>query len=81
MQIAIYNRALSDDDFSIYKKMFEILSRYNIKPVIFEPFVEKLKAFNSLPDQYEIFSDVKPLTNKVNFLFQFFKRRFQMQLY
>jgi NAD+ kinase len=71
MQIAIYNRALSDDDFSIYQKMFEILSRYNIKPVIFEPFVEKLKAFNSLPEQYEIFSDVKPLTNKVNFLFSF----------
>ena len=71
MQIAIYNRALSDDDFSIYQKMFEILLRYDIKPVIFEPFVEKLKAFNSLPDQYEIFSNVKPLTNKVNFLFSF----------
>jgi NAD+ kinase len=71
MQIAIYNRALSEDDFSIYKKIFETLSRYDIKPVIFEPFVEKLKAFNSLPEQYEIFSDVKPLTNKVNFLFSF----------
>ena len=43
MQIAIYNRALSEDDFSIYKKIFETLSRYDIKPVIFEPFVEKLK--------------------------------------
>ena len=71
MQIAIYNRALSEDDFSIYKKIFETLSWFDIKPVIFEPFVEKLKAFNSLPEQYEIFSDVKPLTNKVNFLFSF----------
>jgi NAD+ kinase len=71
MQIAIYNRALSENDFSIYQKIFETLSHYDIKPVIFEPFVEKLKAFNSLPEKYETFSDVKPLTNKVNFLFSF----------
>jgi NAD+ kinase len=71
MHIAVYNRALSEDDFSIYKKIFETFQKHDVVPVIFESFVSKLKEFDSLPDKYEIFSDEVPLTSKVKFLFSF----------
>jgi NAD+ kinase len=71
MQIAIYNRAIKGEDFSYYKKIFEILITHEVLPVIYHSLAEILRSANLLPEKYDTFSSEKPLTSKVKFLFSF----------
>lgn len=71
MQIAVYNRALKNEDLIIFNEVFALFSKYEITPVIYEDLAHKLKQHHILPSHYEIFSYHIPLSNKVKFLCSF----------
>lgn len=69
MYIAIYNRVLNVEDIDVFHSLMEAFHKFQIVPVIYEKLLTHLDALHILPEQYEIFSESKPLHNRTKFLF------------
>lgn len=69
IQIAIYNRVFEEHDLDVFRKLIGLLLANNITPVFFEDLALRLSTHFQLPEKYEVFSDIKPLTKDVKFVF------------
>lgn len=69
MHIAIYNRALNQEDIPSLKILLEEFKRHALVPVIYEKLLPTLQALEVLPTVFEVFSEEKPLHPKTRFLF------------
>lgn len=69
MHIAIYNRALNQEDIPSLKILLEEFKRHALVPVIYEKLLPTLQTLEVLPTVFEVFSEEKPLHPKTRFLF------------
>lgn len=69
MHIAIYNRALNQEDFPSLKLLLDGLKNHGLVPVLYEKLVPTLQTMQALPPVFEVFSEEKPLHPKTRFLF------------
>ncbi len=69
MHIAIYNRVFNIEDISVFATIFEQFEKHAITAIIYEPLAQQLQTQNTLPSNYEVFSEDKPLPTKTNFMF------------
>jgi len=69
MQIAIYNRAFEEEDLPLFQTLTGLLLEHNITPVFFEDLADRLKNRIHMPEKFELFSDAKPLSPRVKFVF------------
>lgn len=69
MHIAIYNRAFDEEDIVLFQQLTNLLVKHNIHLVFYEDLLHRLDSKFSLPEKFEVFSDAKPLTTKVKFIF------------
>jgi len=68
MLIALYNRVFDEDDVDLMEHLLDALKDRNMTAVIFEGMIEPLKKFNILPENFEIFSREKELTDNIKCL-------------
>lgn len=69
MHIAIYNRAIHQEDVKALKPLLHSFAQFQVIPVIYDRLMDSLRSLNMLPEQYEVFSESVPLHPKTKFLF------------
>ena len=71
MHIAIYNRTFNEEDIPLFQHLSDLLTQHSIIPVYFDDLLNRLQSKITLPEKYETFSEQKPLTSKIKFIFSF----------
>src|SRR5438105_4314609 len=68
MKVAIYSRVIEADQHTDVQQLFDELSKYNIKVVIYEPFYEAIES--SLPSaaNYPVFKSSEDLDETIDFV-------------
>lgn len=69
MQIAIYNRAFEEEDLPLFQTLTGLLREHNITPVFYEDLAGRLINRIAMPEKFDLFSDTKPLSPRVKFVF------------
>ena len=68
MKVAIYSRIVDYELQNGVQQLFHELVIQDIEPVVHAPFLEKISASFSLPENVSVFSDSKDLSESVDFL-------------
>ena len=68
MKVAIYSRIIEYDQQSGVQRLFDELIRQNVQPVIYQPFLEKIKATFLLPSNVSGFLESKDLDETIDFV-------------
>lgn len=68
MRVAIYSRVLDSTQQKDVQLFFDELDRESIVPVVFEPYLQQLIKYVSLPSSTESFADHSELTDEIDFL-------------
>jgi NAD+ kinase len=68
MKVAIYSRIVDYELQNGVQQLFHELVRQDIEPVVHAPFLEKISASFSLPENVSVFSDSNDLSDSVDFL-------------
>jgi len=68
MKVAIYSRVLDSTQQKDVQLFFDELDKESIVPVVFEPYLQQVIKYVSLPSSTEIFADHLELTDEIDFL-------------
>jgi len=68
MQVAIYSRVIDYERPIEVKELFTELANHNIKPVLFQPFAEKIRQTIELPADIQLFNASKDLDDSIDFV-------------
>jgi NAD+ kinase len=68
MKIAIYSRVIDFEQRSAIQHLFDELIKQHIEPVIYNPFLEKIRSEFLLPSNISSFSEAKDLNDSIEFL-------------
>jgi len=68
MKIAIYSRVLEYDQRSDIQHLFDELIKQHVEPVIYQPFLDKIKVDFLLPSNISAFNDSGDLNGSIEFL-------------
>jgi len=68
MKIAIYSRVIDFEQRGAIQQLFDELIRQHIEPVIYNPFLEKLRAEFLLPSDVSGFNESKDLNGSIEFI-------------
>jgi len=68
MQVAIYSRVIDYERPIEVQELFTELASHNIKPVLYQPFAEKIRQSIQLPDNIEMFNESRDLDDSIDFV-------------
>jgi len=68
MQVAIYSRVIDYERPLEVQELFTELANHKIKPVLFQPFVEKIRQSIQLPENIDVFTESKDLDESIDFM-------------
>jgi NAD+ kinase len=68
MKVAIYSRAIEQEQKNEVQQLFDELTRQQIQPVIHKAFLEKIQHSYSLPANLAVFNDSEDLDDSIDFL-------------
>ncbi len=68
MQVAIYSRVIDYERPLEVKELFTELANHNIKPVLYQPFAEKIRQSIELPAEIQLFNASKDLDDSIDFV-------------
>ena len=68
MKIAIYSRVVEFDQQKEVQQLFDELAKENIAPVVWQPFLDTIKADIKIPSKLSVFSNSEELDESVDFL-------------
>src|SRR6476659_4663838 len=68
MQVAVYSRILDYERPLEVQELFTELANHKIKPVLYQPFAEKISQSIQLPDHIEMFKEPKDLDDSIDFV-------------
>jgi NAD+ kinase len=68
MKVAIYSRVIDIDQLADVQQLFDELSRYNIRPVIYFPFLETIRTSITHTSSLEVFHNSEDLDETIDFV-------------
>jgi NAD+ kinase len=68
MKIAIYSRVIDFDQRTAIQQLFDELIKQHIEPVIYHPFLEKIRSEFLLPSDISSFNESKDLNGSIEFI-------------
>jgi len=68
MQVAIYSRVIDNERPIEVKELFTELANHNIKPLLYQPFAEKIRQTIELPADIQFFNASKDLDDSTDFV-------------
>lgn len=68
MKVAIYSRVIDIDQLADVQQLFDELSRYNIRPVIYFPFLETIRTSITHTNSLEVFHNSGDLDETIDFV-------------
>jgi len=68
MQVAIYSRVIDYERPLEVQELFTELANHNIKPVLYQPFAEKISQSFQLPENVQMFKESRDLDDSIDFL-------------
>ena len=68
MQVAIYSRVIDYERPLEVKELFTELANHKIKPVLYQPFAEKIRQSIELPGDIDLFNASKDLDDSIDFV-------------
>src|SRR3982074_2504035 len=68
MQVAIYSRVIDYERPLEMQELFTELANHKIKPVLYQPFAEKIKQTIQLPPDLPLFNESKDLDESIDFV-------------
>ncbi|HLK30193.1 MAG TPA: hypothetical protein VKT28_16550, partial [Puia sp.] len=68
MKIAIYSRVIDFEQRSEIQNLFDELIKQHIEPVIYHPFLEKIRSEFVLPSHVSSFNESKDLNGSIEFI-------------
>ena len=68
MKVAIYSRAIEQEQQGEVQQLFDELSRQQIQPIIYKPFLDKIESSFMIPGNKGVFTDQKDLDDSIDFL-------------
>ena len=67
MKIALFARSVHPEDFGLIQKIIKLLDQFNITPVFYKPFLNRLN--NELNINAETFDNHNDIDQSYNFIF------------
>ena len=68
MQVAVYSRIIDYERPLQVQELFTELANHKIKPVLYQPFAEKISQSIQLPDRIDMFRESKDLDDSIDFV-------------
>lgn len=67
-RVAIFGKRLNKEDINNFQLLIDLLVHYAIEPVFFAPYLQSIKEFIVLPENYKTFSKHTDITSSIDIL-------------